>query len=117
MSYEGFERVLCSNGHLSVVDCYNYDYESWRCFCGSGEAWIQSIDQTNGYDPESEFPLEVDQPALVEKCDHCGCSKTIRIETYKIPTPEQMKAFHEKRAEDYERENSRRNGSLDPEDL
>lgn len=54
MSYEGYERVLCEDGHLHEYDCYEmpdfYNKENpWKCpDCGKSAAWVQGVDLTNG---------------------------------------------------------------------
>ena len=57
MSYEGYEQVLCENGHYFVYDCYMWDWfgegesDDWHCpFCEAALAWSNSVDTTNeGY--------------------------------------------------------------------
>lgn len=58
MSFEGYYRMLCKNGHLSSCDCYEDPVfskdqcyggqEVWTCHCGEVAAWWQLIDVTNG---------------------------------------------------------------------
>ncbi len=50
MSYEGYERFLCANGHLATFDCYDLPSSShWLCgICGSGIVWSEAVDETNG---------------------------------------------------------------------
>lgn len=50
MSYEGFEQVLCCNGHYFTFDAYNsVDLGLWHCpICGEHFAWENSVNQTNG---------------------------------------------------------------------
>jgi hypothetical protein len=52
MSYEGCTKILCEKGHLYAYDAYDTPHvSSWTCpYCGSGQAWIAHIDQTNGND-------------------------------------------------------------------
>ena len=56
MSYEGYERVLCRNGHLFVANCYDSIFldetddstYSWKCpICNEPMVWFESVDQTN----------------------------------------------------------------------
>ena len=85
MSFEGFYNFLCKNGHLGSGDCYSSEPEDWTCHCGQPCAWWELVDQTNGYDPKSETKLKIDKPREITTCDHCGESKIINLETYKIP--------------------------------
>lgn len=49
MSYEGYEQVLCKNGHLGSADAY-FGHHDWQCpDCGTPDiAWSNSVDDTNG---------------------------------------------------------------------
>lgn len=95
MSYEGYDQILCKNGHLFEYDCYVSPidcHESvWHCpICNEGMAWWNSIDQTNGVDEETnlypgQIVLEYKTQPKYEVCIHCGNSKLIEKETYIIP--------------------------------
>lgn len=111
MSFEGFYQTLCARGHYTSLGLYEYDTET-LCCCGAQIAWWNLVDETNGAYCDClagtdlanngstelvgcEFccsgridgyeELEMDTPALLETCPHCGHSKTIEEETYKIP--------------------------------
>lgn len=95
MSYEGYEQLLCVNGHERVVDVYE-DLKTWRCSCGEKLAWFNCVDQTNGSferDPvtgedvriDGYVELEVDREAVGETCEHCLHTETIEERIYKIP--------------------------------
>jgi len=92
MSFEGYYRVLCENGHLSEWDCYDrYDSgyteedSHWRCGdCGAPEAWRQLIDQTNDSGEDQKWPLEIVKEAVFQTCD-LGCNHEISPTVYKIP--------------------------------
>lgn len=105
MSWEGYEQVLCENGHLSIHDPYNYMFmereywDQWECrVCGGKKAWSNLVDQTNGSHEINELgeevrvdgfvELEVATPAKVEKCHCCGHEKVAEEEIYKIPQRE-----------------------------
>ena len=84
MSYEGYEQVLCENGHYFTFDCYTWDFygglcDDWKCpTCGAPIGWCNSVDTTNeGYvnDDGSVEPaygyVEV-KLKKQSKCEHCG---------------------------------------------
>lgn len=85
MSYEGYERVLCRNGHLATVDCYNSDFgPDWRCgVCGEPRCWREGVDQTN--DAGIETHLVVHQERVIETCDKCGHGREVAPPRYCIP--------------------------------
>jgi hypothetical protein len=96
MSYEGYDQVLCENGHYRVYDvfdpqnpCGAYpEYEapiSWRCTnCGTTLAWTNSVDQTNDNGDEYRAELELLEEAVYETCN-LGHSHLIKEARYKIP--------------------------------
>lgn len=89
MSFEGYYRKLCENGHLHEFDVHLV-HKPKRCDCGADWAWKQTIDETNGLPdgcdryPE-EVTLEVATPEETATCDHCGVTRLVRELTYKIP--------------------------------
>lgn len=85
MSFEGFYRILCKNGHLGSSDCYSVEPEEYICHCGEPCAWWELVDQTNGYDPKFETKLKIDKPQETKMCECCGETKVLNSETYKIP--------------------------------
>lgn len=95
MSFEGYTRTLCKNGHLyecGVYEvCYGYYGEpisEWKCpFCGEEKDWEQLVDQTN--DEGFAVELKVKEPAEMKTCEHCGHTEQIKPPTYYPPTPEE----------------------------
>lgn len=94
MSYEGYDQILCENGHLSIYDAFTspigYGEDHWECgVCGADMAWWGGVDETNGEDEETHMcPGEVDfkmkgQPTA-SLCKHCGAIKN-EPATYEIP--------------------------------
>lgn len=91
MSYEGYVQILCTNGHESVVDCYenpNFggwerdDWEGdvplWRCHCGALAAWYNNVDTTNGSYCSCELGSwrisngdDADPPKGMVSCEYC----------------------------------------------
>ena len=50
MSFEGYYRILCKNGHLHHHDPYSYGpfHAEWKCSdCGAPAAFEQLVDETN----------------------------------------------------------------------
>lgn len=89
MSYEGYEQVLCQNGHLDEIDAFYFtENDYWKCdVCGASMAWRNSVDQTNclPYPENEEIKLEVKTPAVICKCSSCGNLHRTQPETYHIP--------------------------------
>ena len=93
MSYEGYDQVLCENGHYHTYDCWEFwTSEGWVCpNCGAKAVWSNMVDVTNGsWDEETHERIDgfVELQLLDEcKCGHCGSILEVR---YKIPTEEDM---------------------------
>ena len=92
MSYEGFEQVLCANGHYEILDCHE-DIEKYCCIkCNAKIVWTNSVDTTNcehfGYIDMAKF---IDSPIEYTTCNlgHMHC---IKEQIYRIPTKEEAKA-------------------------
>jgi hypothetical protein len=105
MSFAGFYRVLCRNGHLhseGISFCCGPFFEPgereeygdldsfhlpdlWKCpDCGELAGWQEMIDQTNGYDPESETKLDEVTPDEYQTCD-MGHQHRVKVATYRMP--------------------------------
>ena len=86
MSYEGYVQILCEKGHLSEVDCYVYNSDTFRCkICGAKEAWSNGVDLTNGSfeDDGSRIDGYIElKIAQQTRCKECG---SILETIYKIP--------------------------------
>jgi hypothetical protein len=109
MSFEGYERILCENGHLFEYNVYSsVNLDEWKCpYCHKKAAWSQIVDETNGAwcsecNPECKddvpgcewcdhgrvdgyIKLEISQPAKRKVCECCGAVSIESEETYKIP--------------------------------
>lgn len=106
MSYEGYQQLLCKNGHLMNIDAY--ENAPFRCpDCNEPIVWWNGVDETNGMcemtcpSPRNEtlsglcdsceeridgyVQLEVDVPAVIEQCN-LGCNHIMKSTRYKIPT-------------------------------
>lgn len=87
MSYSGYTRVLCKNGHLHLYDCWDgFDptaAASLCRFCGEPVAWWENVDTTNGEGEET--PLEINSRETFCTCSQCGDVHTKQKATYKIP--------------------------------
>jgi len=106
MSYEGYEQVLCENGHYFTFDCYDYWQEDkWVCpICGAKSAWSNMVDVTNGSfenDAWGEL-IRIDGYVSLKVKDECKCEccGTVLERRYKIPTEEEMKKSKPWRYED-----------------
>lgn len=87
MSFEGFYRKLCKNGHLWLEDVNSLE-TAYCPVCGSGEAWKECIDTTNEYNEKDETLLEVVGFDKIEKVDDFGTKYAVKELKYKIPTKE-----------------------------
>ena len=82
MSYEGYDRFLCKNGHLWEVDALAtmYDEEKQKCpVCKEEEVWSEMIDETNGEGHPTKLILDKKKSKI---CKECG---TILQAVYLIP--------------------------------
>ena len=93
MSYEGYDQILCKNGHESSIHAYDplLDIDNWSCpICKEKVAWWNSVDLTNGSFENGQridgyVKLEVDRPEENCICPDCGVSHVKRVVTHKIP--------------------------------
>ena len=96
MSYEGYEQLLCANGHYFTCDAYaNVSYDengpkesAIACpYCKAMSVWSNSVDQTN--DPNQGF-IDMKQfllkDAEMKICHECNHSAQIAPAVYRIPT-------------------------------
>jgi len=89
MSYEGYEQVLCENGHYNEIDSRVQDPEEYSCpFCGAGIAWFNCVDQTNSDGSEYHIELDIKVESVYETCDKCGSTKLIKPAVFIIPIKE-----------------------------
>ena len=80
MSYEGYSQLLCKNGHLWHLDCYEVDskLEDNKCpTCGEQAVFEHMVDTTN--DMGEPIELEIDKEEICDKC------KSVLERTFKIP--------------------------------
>jgi len=77
MSFEGYHRFLCKNGHLDTEDVYDAPDESdWRCpTCNEPCVWSDTVDETNlGYDwwdaPKELQMISLYGQCICPDCDH-----------------------------------------------
>ncbi len=106
MSYEGYERMLCAEGHLWQVDSMamysQYEESTMLCpECQGKPVWFNSVDQTNGcgkldgtsgeVQPDHSdcmcgiVMLEENTPSVICICEGCGNKHVSKGCTYKIP--------------------------------
>lgn len=92
MSYEGYSRFICKNGHLWNIDAHllMYDEDKQLCpKCGEPEVWENSVDLTNGSFDDEENRIDGFIELKVKKeisgiCSECG-EKHICERLYEIP--------------------------------
>jgi len=91
MSYTGYERVLCRNGHLEEAGCYEADFEmpEWRCgVCNESCAWWEQVDQTNDAGTQTHLAVYRRQQC---RCSECGHQHDAGPIQYCIPAPGQIR--------------------------
>lgn len=82
MSFEGFYRKICKNGHLSERNIF--DKELIICpVCRSKFEFEEVIDETNGADKAYCTPLDVIGEEKIKKQDGTGNSYSINVKLYK----------------------------------
>ena len=109
MSYEGYEQLLCANGHETVQDVHLVHPDTECHTCKAKFVWFYEVDLTNCCDSSAEkheaipvaerlkpdwhktwcyahkLKLVEKTPAVVNKCGECG-HKTMKTKpTYEIP--------------------------------
>lgn len=85
MSYEGYDQVLCENGHYHTYDCWEFwKPKGWVCHCGAKAAWSNSVNVTNGSFDGDE---RIDGYVELEVKDQCKCPTCGHVteRVYKIP--------------------------------
>lgn len=93
MSYEGYQQLICKNGHYNTVDAYD-NIEVCQV-CGEGFVWWNSVDVTNGSFEVNEKGEEVRIDGhinleILQSEDYCTCEKCdnthiISPAIYKVP--------------------------------
>ncbi len=72
MSYEGHEKILCENGHLTIQYAYTEQEQPWRCpYCRARSAATFIVDETNGPDETGLCPGDV--KLKVRRAHRCRC--------------------------------------------
>ena len=92
MSYEGREQILCKDGHYRVPPArYGGGKPLGKCPCGAKDAWINQVDDTNGYeDGVIDMTPFLIEPAKTHTCT-CGHVHVVEEERYRVPTPEETR--------------------------
>lgn len=94
MSFEGYTVLLCAEGHRSVKNAYWGEEEEENVCkvdnCGEPFVWFQTVDETNGYDPNDprtyKKELEVIGFDDVWNMDHYGNKYAVKILKYRRPS-------------------------------
>lgn len=87
MSYEGYEQILCQNGHYNTIDAMETMYQDGYkpCeFCQSPIVWFNCVDTTN--DDGSDYIIDLKEKISATICTcHCGNQHQISPAIYEIP--------------------------------
>ena len=89
MSYEGYERGLCKNGHLDSADCYTGLPDECPV-CRQPFVWREGVDQTNGEGVETKLRVKTKTARMVKVFDY----------TYHIPKDTPMPTNPEEKMKD-----------------
>jgi predicted nucleic-acid-binding Zn-ribbon protein len=102
MSYEGYDQLLCKNGHYWTCDAFdNISYNELgqavhpvSCpYCQNPNVWSNSVDQTNGGDVGFiDMKQFLVQDREFKTCQTCGCASEIAPAIYRIPSKEESEA-------------------------
>jgi hypothetical protein len=89
MSFSGYYRFLCGNGHLDERDCLAFDHEceisDWVCsHCQEPAVWWEIVDTTNDEGDPTELIEVLEAQSSV--CELCGVSSITVPAVYEIPT-------------------------------
>lgn len=91
MSYEGYDQLLCKNGHYTEIDAMEVLYGEGYGVCSTCNqefVWINCVDCTNSDGEEYRIELKVDKEAVTETCDKCHAVKVIEPVRWIIPKDE-----------------------------
>ena len=80
MSFEGYRKKLCPNGHLTMLDVYeDLDYCET---CYEKFVWEEIVDTTNGAGESTNLKLVSGGDRCV--CERCG-NHHQTLEIYEVP--------------------------------
>jgi len=92
VSYEGYEQVLCENGHYHEFDCYHATsgfFETWVCDdhidgkrCSGKAKVFNSVDETNCDSYGYRKPIEI-TPEKLKECN-LGHKHSFSAPTFKL---------------------------------
>jgi len=102
MSYEGYEQLICENGHEFSIDAYETmtysddvcddPHKEIKCpVCEGKVVWWNAVDLTNGsWDDDGEridgyFELDIKTTAVHCECAVCGDKHVKTAATVRIP--------------------------------
>lgn len=90
MTYSGYYQVLCNKGHLEELDCFLFEIENSKCFCGESIVFYNSVSSTNGEDWGSiDFSRFILTGEVRETCN-LHVEHITQHATYRVPTNQEI---------------------------
>jgi hypothetical protein len=95
MSYEGYNQLICVNGHYTTADCY---HQHEICFICAGKiVFNNAVDETNceaiGVIPDQYLEKLKLTDSVCCTCESCRHRHVKEIAIYRCPTDEELKKF------------------------
>lgn len=91
MSWEGYQQIMCKNGHLYSVDANTFASECKCPHCSEKSVWSNIVDTTNGSFDDSGTRIDgYVEPKEKTESVHCTCTSCGHVHiskpaTYEIP--------------------------------
>ena len=72
MSFEGYYQILCTHGHYTEIDVYDFSERNYKCLiCSAIIGWKNLVDQTNATDT-GKVNLEKTNTHDLTSCAYCA---------------------------------------------
>lgn len=98
MSWEGYDQVLCANGHQGTLDAFYCEFGvhplDSPCHCGAKIVWWNQVNETNGsHEMIDGKEVRVDgfvylkekTPNIFCTCSGCGNNHISKGATFELP--------------------------------